>query len=186
MPSRGGSAGPRCRPTGSSRPRWIPSVETMHEGVGGPLARELLEIAQRSRDMPATTTRRHHYVPAFLLARFAEPAGDRRGWLYQLDTSTGEPQKTTPDAACFERDLYAALSLGARKQKTGRRQPTRPHLVRSRSVRLAMRDARYCAKRTRRIRPVTRFWCRSDRSRAPGSRRRGESPRLRRSSCRRR
>jgi hypothetical protein len=66
----------------------------------------LLEIAEGKRDFPETRARRHHYVPAFLLAKFADPVGDRRGWIYQLDTSTGKPQKTTPNSACFERDLY--------------------------------------------------------------------------------
>jgi len=79
----------------------------MHAPVEGPLARELRDIADGNRDFPETTARRHHYVPAFLLARFADPVGDRRGWMYQLDTSTGKPQKTTPNSACFERDLYS-------------------------------------------------------------------------------
>ena len=73
----------------------------------GPLVRELREIGEGKRTFPKTTARRHHYVPAFLLAAFAEPRGDRHGFMAQLDTGSGQPRKTTPNDACFEKDLYA-------------------------------------------------------------------------------
>jgi hypothetical protein len=82
----------------------------MENPIEGPLARELREIGEGKRDFPKTTARRHHFVPAFLLAQFAAPRGDRRGFMAQLDTRSGKPQKTTPNAACFERDLYAQES----------------------------------------------------------------------------
>jgi hypothetical protein len=73
----------------------------------GPLVRELREIGEGSRDFPVSTARRHHYVPAFVLAKFATPRGDRRAFMAQLDTRTGRPGKTTPHDSCFEKDLYA-------------------------------------------------------------------------------
>ena len=74
--------------------------------VQGPLARELREMIDGKRDFPATAARRHHFVPAFVLAQFAMPRGDRRGFLFQLDTASGKPQKTTPNDTAFEKDLY--------------------------------------------------------------------------------
>lgn len=72
-----------------------------------PLNNDLRAIAEGEASLPTTSARRHHFVPAFHLARFAEPAGDRKARLYQLDTRTGTPQRTNPDSACFVRDLYA-------------------------------------------------------------------------------
>ena len=67
---------------------------------------QLREIAEGTRACPETTARRHHFVPAFSLARFAEPAGERKGRLFQLDVASGKPQRTSPDDAAFEIDLY--------------------------------------------------------------------------------
>jgi uncharacterized protein DUF4238 len=74
--------------------------------VVGPLAQELAEIGDGKQAFPTTTARRHHFVPAFLLARFAEPA-TRKGFLFQLDVATGKPQRTTPDSTAYEDYLYA-------------------------------------------------------------------------------
>ncbi|MEA2493950.1 MAG: hypothetical protein QOJ29_1861 [Thermoleophilaceae bacterium] len=74
--------------------------------VEGPLARELREIGERE-SFPDTQARRHHFVPAFHLARFADPVGARKGRLFQLDVNTGRPQRTTPDDTAFGKDLYA-------------------------------------------------------------------------------
>lgn len=72
------------------------------------LSDEMQEIAEGRRAFPRTAARRHHFVPSFHLARFGEPAGRRKGLLFQLDHRTGKPQRTTPDSACFARDLYTA------------------------------------------------------------------------------
>lgn len=74
--------------------------------VVGPLAHELGEIGDGKRQFPTTTARRHHFVPAFLLARFAKPA-TRKGFLFQLDVTSGRPQRTTPDSTAYEDYLYA-------------------------------------------------------------------------------
>lgn len=71
-----------------------------------PLFKHLREIAEGKRPKPATNARRHHYVPSFLLARWALPAR-REGTMFALDVTTGKPAKTTPDASAFEKDLYA-------------------------------------------------------------------------------
>ena len=75
--------------------------------VEGPLARDLRAIAEGRQALPESKGRRHHFVPAFLLAAFAEPPGQRKGWMFQLDVRTGRPQRTKPDSAAFEKDLYA-------------------------------------------------------------------------------
>lgn len=48
---------------------------------------------------------RHHYVPAFYLAEFAETR-DRHGRLRVFDVNTGRTYGGTPDSVAFERDLY--------------------------------------------------------------------------------
>lgn len=55
--------------------------------------------------MPTTRARRHHFVPSFALSKFATPQ-KRDGVLFQLDTKTGQPRKTTPDRSCFVEELY--------------------------------------------------------------------------------
>lgn len=51
--------------------------------------------------------KRHHYVPAFLIAQFADPLGDRHGRVMELDVKTGKPRKTTPDSTGFVKHFYA-------------------------------------------------------------------------------
>jgi hypothetical protein len=48
---------------------------------------------------------RHHYVPAFYLAEFAETRV-RHGRLRVFDVNTGRTYGGTPDSVAFERDLY--------------------------------------------------------------------------------
>ena len=63
-------------------------------------------IAEGKEPLPPSSARRHHFVPAFALAQFAEPQGSRKGWMYQLDVESGAPQRTRPDDAAFVKDLY--------------------------------------------------------------------------------
>lgn len=85
----------------------------MSRVVEGPLAAELRQIGERGA-FPESYARRHHFVPAFLLAAWADPRGERKGRLHQLDVRTGRPQRTSPDSACFKRDLYAQGKDGER------------------------------------------------------------------------
>jgi hypothetical protein len=78
----------------------------MSPAVEGPLAAELRRIGERG-EFPVSHARRHHFVPAFLLAQWADPCGQRNGRLHQLDISTGRPQRPSPASACFKRDFYA-------------------------------------------------------------------------------
>ncbi|MGI8920812.1 MAG: DUF4238 domain-containing protein [Solirubrobacteraceae bacterium] len=55
--------------------------------------------------MPTTKARRHHFVPSFALSKFATPQR-RDGVVFQLDTRSGQPKKTSPDEACFVEELY--------------------------------------------------------------------------------
>ncbi len=64
------------------------------------------QLMETGRPFPDSAARRHHFVPAFALARFADPPGSRKGWLTQLDVRSGSPQRTRPDDAAFEIDLY--------------------------------------------------------------------------------
>jgi hypothetical protein len=75
--------------------------------VEGPLVQELREIAEGRSPWPPTQARRHHFVPAFLLARFATPGRQRKGFIFQLDTKSGKPQRTTPNDTAFGDELYA-------------------------------------------------------------------------------
>jgi hypothetical protein len=72
-----------------------------------PLFKHLREVAEGTRLKPQTTARRHHYVPSFLLARWATPQRERHGKLFELLVRGGRPRPTTPDRSAFERDLYA-------------------------------------------------------------------------------
>ncbi|HTU13672.1 MAG TPA: DUF4238 domain-containing protein [Solirubrobacterales bacterium] len=51
------------------------------------------------------TAKRHHYVPRFLVARFANPAGPR-GTLVQLDRGTGRALRTSPTNAAVIGHYY--------------------------------------------------------------------------------
>ena len=84
-------------------------LDRMQDESLGPLARELREITEGRRELPTTPARRHHHVPAFALAEFAEPRHDRKGFMAQ-DTKTGKPGKTRPNDACFKQDLYSQAS----------------------------------------------------------------------------
>jgi hypothetical protein len=72
-----------------------------------PLFKHLREIADGTRPKPQTRARRHHYIPSFLLARWAMPQGQRQGKLFELLVPGGRPRTTTPDRSAFRRDLYA-------------------------------------------------------------------------------
>jgi hypothetical protein len=71
-----------------------------------PLIAQLRQIGSGEQSLPPSFARRHHFVPAFALAQFAQPPGTRDGWLHQLDVRSGRPQRTRPDDAAFVRDLY--------------------------------------------------------------------------------
>ncbi|HEX4669851.1 MAG TPA: DUF4238 domain-containing protein [Solirubrobacterales bacterium] len=64
------------------------------------------EIAAGKAQLPPSSARRHHFVPAFALARFAQPPGSRKGWMHQLDVRSGAPKRTRPDDVAFVKDLY--------------------------------------------------------------------------------
>ncbi len=80
--------------------------ENQPERRESPLRAQLREIAAGRQSLPHSVARRHHFVPAFSLAQFAQPAGSRTGWLSQIDVRTGTPQRTRPQDAAFDRDLY--------------------------------------------------------------------------------
>jgi len=92
------------------RPVWHPWVVT--KAIEGPLAKHLREIAEERRPVPSTAARRHHFVPSFALSQFATPR-KRDGVLFKLDTQSGRPKKTTPDASCFVEELYSQDNEGA-------------------------------------------------------------------------
>jgi hypothetical protein len=76
------------------------------ESMDGSVTELLQALAKGDATLPHTSARRHHFVPAFALAQFARPAGSRTGWLFQLDTGSGTPQRTRPQDAAFVKDLH--------------------------------------------------------------------------------
>ena len=59
--------------------------------------------------MPQTQARDQHYVPSFLLARWATPP-KRKGTLYELAVATGKVKATKPGNVSWQRDLYTVDS----------------------------------------------------------------------------
>ena len=67
--------------------------------------RHLRELVEAGAPLPQTDARRHHYVPSFLLARWATPQ-KREGKLAALTVATGHAAMTKPDKVAFEPELY--------------------------------------------------------------------------------
>ncbi|TMK57872.1 MAG: DUF4238 domain-containing protein [Actinobacteria bacterium] len=67
-----------------------------------PLVKELAEIGKGEKSLPKSDAKRHHFIPQLTLSRFA--TGDER--LFQLDTGTGKPQRTSVYAAASRRRFY--------------------------------------------------------------------------------
>ena len=70
-----------------------------------PFLARLREIAEGKRPMPQIDARNQHYVPSFLLARWAMPP-KRKGRLYELLVATGDVKATKPGKVSLQRDLY--------------------------------------------------------------------------------
>ena len=68
--------------------------------------RHLRELVEAGAPLPQTDARRHHYVPSFLLARWATPQ-KREGELTALTAATGSTDSTKPDKVAFVRELYS-------------------------------------------------------------------------------
>jgi hypothetical protein len=68
--------------------------------------RYLRELVEAGAPLPQTDARRHHYVPSFLLARWATPQ-KREGKLAALSVATGSTTSTKPDKVAFEPELYS-------------------------------------------------------------------------------
>jgi hypothetical protein len=73
------------------------------------------EIGAGRRTMPRSEAKRHHIVPRFLLARFAEPPGDNRGQLLQLDTTSGASRPVSVMTAGTRHRFYSVRSTEAEK-----------------------------------------------------------------------
>jgi hypothetical protein len=58
--------------------------------------RELRELVEAGTPLRQAEARRHHYVPSFLLARWAAPQ-KREGKLAALTVATGRMETTKPD-----------------------------------------------------------------------------------------
>jgi hypothetical protein len=70
-----------------------------------PLFQELEQRVERDEPPQESQAKRHHFVPQFLLRKFANE--DNR--LFQLDVATGRPQGITPSSAASRRHFYAAV-----------------------------------------------------------------------------
>jgi hypothetical protein len=73
--------------------------------------RHLRELIEAGAPLPQTDARRHHYVPSFLLARWATPQ-KREGKLTALTVARGSTDSTKPDKVAFVRELYSLTGSG--------------------------------------------------------------------------
>jgi hypothetical protein len=70
-----------------------------------PFLQHLREIASGGKKLPDTQARKHHYVPSFLLARWATPQA-RDGRLFSLAVASGKVTQQKPGKVALEKDLY--------------------------------------------------------------------------------
>jgi hypothetical protein len=70
-----------------------------------PFLRHLRKLVEAGASLPQTAALRHHYVPSFLLARWATPQ-KREGKLAALAVATGNAAMTRPDDVAFVPELY--------------------------------------------------------------------------------
>ena len=76
------------------------------------IAWELREIGSGRRPMPSSGAKNHHFVPQFLLARFASPP-TKEGRLIQLDKGSGVPRAAKVSAVASRRRFYAVETTEA-------------------------------------------------------------------------
>ncbi|MEJ7783928.1 MAG: DUF4238 domain-containing protein [Solirubrobacteraceae bacterium] len=76
----------------------------MAAGHEPPFVQEFRDIAEGTKPMPTTDARRQHYVPSFLLARWATPK-NRKGSLVSLAVA-GKTAARKPGNVALEKDLY--------------------------------------------------------------------------------
>ncbi len=81
----------------------------------GSLAFAMHEIGAGRRRMPESEAKRHHIVPRFLLARFAEPPGNNDGRLAQIDTTSGATARVSVKTAATRHRFYSVRSTEAEK-----------------------------------------------------------------------
>ncbi|MBE2318399.1 DUF4238 domain-containing protein [Solirubrobacter sp. CPCC 204708] len=68
--------------------------------------RHLRKLVESGTPLSQTKAQRHHYVPSFLLARWATPQ-KREGRLAVLTVATGRTETTKPDNVAFVGELYS-------------------------------------------------------------------------------
>lgn len=68
----------------------------------GPFGQELIQIELGLRDWPTTEARRHHFIPKFLLDRFAGEDGRP----VQLDVTSGVSRSVSARTAASRKDFY--------------------------------------------------------------------------------
>lgn len=69
--------------------------------LDSPLIRDLVEIGKGQKSIPESNAKRHHFIPQLALSRFA-----REDRLFQLDTRTGKPQRTSVRSAGSRHQYY--------------------------------------------------------------------------------
>ena len=70
-----------------------------------PFVQHLREIAEGKKSLPGAMARKQHYVPSFLLARWATPQ-NRDGALWALTVGTGDVARRKPGKVALQKDLY--------------------------------------------------------------------------------
>ncbi len=80
----------------------------------GSLGHSMHAIGAGHRSLPRSEAKRHHIVPQFLLARFAEPP-TKDGQLYQLDQRSGANRRVAVSKAAARHRFYAVETTEAEK-----------------------------------------------------------------------
>jgi Protein of unknown function (DUF4238) len=74
--------------------------------MSSPLMQEMEAIAKSEKSLPDSEAKRHHFIPEFLLRRFADNKNGRER-LCQLDIASGKPIWVDPGSAASRRRLYS-------------------------------------------------------------------------------
>lgn len=70
--------------------------------LGSPLIRELVAIGKGDKKIPESDAKRHHFIPQLALSQFTSNGSQ----LFQLDTRSGKPQRTSVKSAGSRHQYY--------------------------------------------------------------------------------
>jgi hypothetical protein len=80
--------------------------DVLPPGTESPLLRHLHDIVEGRKPMPDSDGKRHHFIPQFLLRRFASTGSSDVPRVARLDRRSGQPRTVTTKEAAFKKNLY--------------------------------------------------------------------------------